>query len=107
MEKFQKNKPGTGGVWNNDSTNPQAPVIKGHFFAHRDIKAGEKVEVALFNNDSQNPQAPVYKVKVQDPWVKGEARQERVQEAYRATEKVYSKPPSQTLDDDFADDIPF
>lgn len=106
MEKFQKNKPGTGGVWNNQSDHPQSPEIDGHFFAHRDIQAGEKISIALYTNASENPQAPVYKVKVKDPWVKGEARQQRVQEAYKATEKVYSKP-SPPLDDDFADDIPF
>ena len=104
MEKFQKDKPGTGGVWTNDSTNPNAPVIKGHFFAHRDIKAGEKVELALFNNESTNERAPVYKVKVQDPWVKGEARQQRVQEAYKATQAVQQP---RDYGEDFADDIPF
>lgn len=107
MEKYQKDKPGTGGVWNNESTNPNAPTIKGHFFAHRDIQAGEKVELALFNNESTNERAPVYKVKVQDPWVKGEAREKRVQEAYRATEKAYKKPASEPMDDDFDDSIPF
>ena len=105
MEKFQKNKPGTGGVWNNQSDHPQSPEIDGHFFAHRDIKEGEKISLALFSNASENPQAPVYKVKVKDPWVRGEQREKRVQEAYRATERAYSKP--EPVDEDFADDIPF
>ena len=97
-------KPGRGGVWNNDSTNSQAPLFKGHFLAHRDIKAGERVDLALFNNDSANAQAPVYDVKVQDPWVKGEQREQRVQQARQV---VQPRPAPVDAAEDFDDDIPF
>lgn len=50
---------------------PNAPVAKGHFFAHRDIRAGEQIEVALWNNESDNPNAPRMKGKVSDKYNPG------------------------------------
>jgi hypothetical protein len=50
-----------------------APVAKGHFFAHRDIKEGEQIEVALWKNDNDNPNAPKMKGKVSDKYQAGEA----------------------------------
>lgn len=44
----------------------KAPDAKGHFYAHRDIKKGEKVQVALWRNESDNPKAPKMKGKVSD-----------------------------------------
>ena len=53
-------------LWKNTSDHEKAPSAKGHFYAHRDIKAGEKIEVALWRNDSDNAKAPVMKGKVSD-----------------------------------------
>ena len=50
-----------------------APAAKGHFFAHRDIKEGEQIEVALWKNDNDNPNAPKLKGKVSDKFNAGEA----------------------------------
>lgn len=38
-------------------------------FAHRDIRAGEEFEIALWENASANPKAPDYTGKVQDKYV--------------------------------------
>lgn len=62
-------------LWGKDANaGEKAPSAKGYFFAHRDIKAGEKVEVALWNNDKrENPNAPLMKGKVSDPYKKEES----------------------------------
>ena len=52
------------------TNNPDAPVAKGHFYAHRDIKEGEKIDVSLWKESSSNPDAPVMKGKIQDKYVK-------------------------------------
>jgi hypothetical protein len=53
-----------------EDASPNAPVAKGHFFAHRDIKEGEKIEVALWlaENPNGNPNAPKMKGKISDPY---------------------------------------
>jgi len=53
-------------LWRNEKTNEKAPDFKGSFFAHRDIKAGEKIEAALWNNLTDNASAPVLKGRTQD-----------------------------------------
>jgi len=50
---------------------PNAPSLKGHFFAHRDIRAGEQIEVALWKNESENPNAPLTKGKISDKYNPG------------------------------------
>jgi len=55
-------------LWKDTGGKTGAPVMKGHFYAHRDIRAGEKIEVALWHNASENPNAPSAKGKIQDPW---------------------------------------
>ena len=57
-------------LWKNTTDNPSAPVAKGHFVAHRDIKEGEQIEVSLWKESNQNPNAPVMKGKIQDKFVK-------------------------------------
>jgi len=57
-------------LWKNTSDNSSAPVAKGHFYAHRDIKEGEQIDVALWKESSQNSNAPVMKGKIQDKYVK-------------------------------------
>jgi len=53
-------------LWRNEKKSEQAPDFKGSFFAHRDIKAGEKIEAALWNNLTDNASAPVLKGRTQD-----------------------------------------
>tara|TARA_R110002012_G_scaffold122358_2_gene272363 strand:+ start:157 stop:465 length:309 start_codon:yes stop_codon:yes gene_type:complete len=57
-------------LWRNTTGNPNAPVAKGHFYAHRDIKEGEKIDVSLWKESSQNANAPVMKGEIQDKFVK-------------------------------------
>lgn len=54
----------------NPSNNRSAPVAKGHFYAHRDIAEGERIDVSLWKESSQNANAPVMKGKIQDKYVK-------------------------------------
>ena len=55
-------------LWKNDKKgNDKAPAAKGHFFAHRAIAAGEKIELALWRNESDHPQAPMMTGKISDP----------------------------------------
>jgi len=44
------NKPGSGAIFPNKRApeNPKAPQFKGHAFAHRDLKTGERIELALW-----------------------------------------------------------
>lgn len=57
-------------LWKNTTSNSSAPVAKGHFYAHRDIKENEQIEVSLWKESSQNANAPVMKGKIQDKYVK-------------------------------------
>jgi len=57
-------------LWKNSTDNPSAPVAKGNFVAHRDIKEGEQIDVSLWKESSSNPNAPVMKGKIQDKYVK-------------------------------------
>jgi hypothetical protein len=59
-------------LWKNETDNPKAPAARGSFYAHRDIKEGEQVDVALWKNQSDNPNAPVMKGKIQDKYVRQE-----------------------------------
>lgn len=63
-----------------EDAGPNAPAAKGHFFAHRDIKEGEQIEVALWKNESDNPNAPLMKGKVSDKFTPGEPVQSPAQE---------------------------
>ena len=51
------------------TNNPKAPAATGHFYAHRDIKEGEKIDVSLWKESSQNANAPVMKGRIQDKYV--------------------------------------
>jgi len=55
-------------LWpNKESTEEnKQPRWRGHFFAHRDIKAGEQIEVSLWRNSNDNPNSPVMDGKVSD-----------------------------------------
>ena len=54
-------------IWKNDnSKNEKAPILKGSIFAHRDIKEGEMIEVALWKNESDNEKAPTLRGNISD-----------------------------------------
>ena len=54
-------------IWKNDnSKNEKAPILKGSLFAHRDIKEGEMIEIALWKNESDNEKAPTLRGNVSD-----------------------------------------
>ena len=57
-------------LWKNATENSSAPVLKGNFYAHRDIKEGEQVDVSLWRVDSATSNSPALKGKVQDKFVK-------------------------------------
>ena len=85
---------GTIQIWSNkEATHEKAPKWQGNFVAHRDIKAGEEIDVALWRNDSNHPKAPVMKGKI------GDRRAPQ-----QPTEPVGTPPEGQG---DFDSDIPF
>ena len=45
---MQYDNRGRGALWDNKSSAESAPVLKGNFVAHRDIKEGETVEIAAW-----------------------------------------------------------
>ncbi len=64
-------------LWKGDR--PNGPVLRGEFTAHRDIRAGEKIEVALWKNDkATSDKAPALRGKISDRYGSGaENRQNR------------------------------
>ena len=61
---------GTVSMWKNEGyqAGGDRPWVKGKLFAHRDIAAGEEIELSLWINKSDHPKAPKLKGKVQDKW---------------------------------------
>lgn len=57
-------------MWKSNSNNERAPALRGTAVAHRDIKAGEVLDIAVWKTDSENERAPVLKGKMSDPYVK-------------------------------------
>ena len=56
------------------TNNADAPAARGHFFAHRDIKEGEKIMISLWKEtSSKNANAPVMKGKIKDKYVPSES----------------------------------
>ena len=51
---------------------PNPPAATGHFFAHRDIKEGEKIRVSLWKKPPNGPTFPVMTGKIEDKHVKEE-----------------------------------
>ena len=78
---------GTTALWRNDKyeAGGKAPRLKGHFFAHRDIKAGDKVAVAYWDSNSDNEKAPMLKGKVEDVY-QADAGQPMQQPAPQSTQ---------------------
>jgi len=59
---------GTIALWLNEKYEPggKAPRLKGHAYAHRDIKAGEKFAIAVWDSNSENERAPALRGKAED-----------------------------------------
>ena len=80
-------------LWKRNSDNPKAPSYSGDVVAHRDIRAGEVLDLALWPNQSENPKAPQ---------VTGKLGDKQVREGVAP-----AKPKSQQGVEPFEDDIPF
>ena len=67
MSQAYDNK-GTTALWSNENyvAGGSHPRLKGNFYAHRDIKAGEQIDIALWDANSENPKAPALKGKISD-----------------------------------------
>ena len=98
MTEYDNN--GKVSLWKRDADAPEkAPALKGTVYAHRDIKAGEKLDLALWRNDSTNERAPMLTGKISDPFKPENTQAEPQNDGFR-------QPPAP--DNDFADDdIPF
>jgi hypothetical protein len=71
MESKQYDNRGKIALWGKrEDASPNAPAAKGHLYAHRDIKEGEKIELALWpaDNPNNNPNAPKMRGKASDPY---------------------------------------
>jgi len=88
---------GNASLWKGEGG--RAPVLSGNFVAHRNIREGEVIDIALWRNKSDNEKAPYLTGKVQDKWVP----QERTGTMSRADHAA------KDVVDDFDDnlDIPF
>lgn len=88
-------------LWDSKSDNARAPVLKGNLYAHRDIAAGEKVEVALWANEGyvEGGNKPRLRGKVSDVRIAGNGPREESPQPAPATE--------QGEIDDFAEGVPF
>ena len=55
-------------MWSNEKyvAGGTQPRLKGTLYAHRDYKAGEPIDIALWDNNSENPKAPALTGKVED-----------------------------------------
>jgi len=92
----QYKEDGKVALWKNDKyeRGGKQPYVRGHFTAHRAIKAGEKINIALWVNQSDNEKAPAMSGMVSDP--------------YNPNEKQAPKGrPAPAAEPDFDDDLPF
>ena len=55
-------------MWSNEKyvAGDTQPRLKGTLYAHRDYKAGEPIDIALWDNNSENPKSPALTGKVED-----------------------------------------
>ena len=63
------NNLGQAALWKGKGDNPKAPALKGNFVAHRNIRAGEEIDLAFWKTDGDNPNAPALKGKCSDKFV--------------------------------------
>ena len=64
----QYDNTGKVSLWSNETyeAGGRQPRLKGTVFAHRDLKAGEAMDIAVWDNNSENPKAPALTGKVED-----------------------------------------
>ena len=57
-------------MWKNEGFAPEGdrPWVRGILVAHRDIKAGEELDLSLWINRSENPKAPKLTGRLQDKY---------------------------------------
>jgi len=78
------------------------PVLRGNFVAHRNIREGETIDIAVWRNQSDNEKAPYLTGKVQDRWVPKDKPGTQSREEYGRGPQSAAQ-----VADDFDDDIPF
>jgi len=93
----QYNDNGKVALWGNDKyeRGGKQPYVKGTLTAHRNIKAGEKISIALWVNQSDNEKAPKLSGLISDP--------------FKPEGKPVAKggKPAPAADPDFDDPLPF
>ena len=53
-------------LWKTDSQHPKAPVLSGKAVAHRDIKAGETLDISLWKNENSSNNQPIMRGEIKD-----------------------------------------
>lgn len=61
---------GNVSLWKNAPKGDAKPYVKGNFVAHRNIKEGETIEIALWVQENKGDNYPVLKGKVSDRMAK-------------------------------------
>ena len=61
-------KPGDVSIFRNESNNERAPTMKGYAIAHRDIRAGEKLDLAVWKQSPKNGGDAFLSGKISDPY---------------------------------------
>ena len=61
-------KPGDVSIFRNVSNNERAPTMKGYAIAHRDIRAGEKLDLAVWKQSPKNGGDAFLSGKISDPY---------------------------------------
>ena len=62
---MQYDNRGKVSLWKNDREGDRQPVLKGKLVAHRDLKEGETIDIALWKQDATGNQ-PVMTGKISD-----------------------------------------
>ncbi len=63
-----ENKPGDVSIFRNVTDNERAPTMKGYAIAHRDIRAGEKLDLAVWKQTPKNGGDAFLSGKISDPY---------------------------------------
>jgi len=63
-----ENKPGDVSIFRNVTDNDRAPTMKGYAIAHRDIRAGEKLDLAVWKQTPKNGGDAFFSGKISDPY---------------------------------------
>ncbi len=87
-------------IWKNESDNPKAPKWSGSIIAHRNIREGEEIRIALWSAEG-NPKHENHNARA--PWLRGKVSDKQARDAVFVGERqVLGKPA-----EDFDSDIPF